>query len=175
MRRRLLNFLTVLSLMLCVAVCGLWARSHTRCDQVGGYLAKPRQGERPYGYTALLSAYRGGLYLLWLESGRTHAGFHWGVGTERIDRPYIYDPDPGQGWLGFRYSLRRGAVENAPGFVGVPFWFVATLLAAPAVAAAVRRRLRPRPGLCASCGYDLRATPGRCPECGTLSPPQPAG
>jgi hypothetical protein len=49
------------------------------------------------------------------------------------------------------------------GFPGGLFW-----IARPVFASAAHwQRLRPRSGLCPTCGYDLRAKPGRCPECGT--------
>ena len=41
--RRLLNLVTVLSLLLCVAVAGLWVRSYRGCDS----LVRPaRDGDR---------------------------------------------------------------------------------------------------------------------------------
>jgi hypothetical protein len=166
MIRRLPSLPTILSLLVCVAVAAVWARSHTRCDRVGFAAARARPGKRPAGYTVLLSAYRGGLYLLWLESERDEPGLMWGFGSDVIDRPYVYDPDPGQGLLGFRYAPRRAAVLNAEGFVGLPLWFVLALAAAPAAFARARAARRRRLGLCPCCGYDLRATPGRCPECG---------
>ena len=57
--------------------------------------------------------------------------------------------------------------------VGLPFWFLAILLAvAPAIKLrlAFARRKSRRAGLCPTCGYDLRASQGRCPECGRSSP-----
>ena len=53
----------------------------------------------------------------------------------------------------------------------VPYWLTSLLLLLPplnATRTALRRRyLRPRRGLCTTCGYDLRASFERCPECGT--------
>jgi hypothetical protein len=56
--------------------------------------------------------------------------------------------------------------------LGLPLWFLALILLAPAVfkVAGDCRRVRLRiAGRCANCGYDLRATPGRCPECGAAA------
>ena len=56
----------------------------------------------------------------------------------------------------------------------VPYWVAGAALLLPAFcgplarrARARRRRGRSSSGRCPACGYDLRATPGRCPECGT--------
>jgi hypothetical protein len=65
MTRRLLNLVTVLSLLLCVAVVALWARSYSRAD----YLV-PTDGA-PYLSVArgdLRIAFRGG----WLDENGNH-------------------------------------------------------------------------------------------------------
>jgi hypothetical protein len=73
--------------------------------------------------------------------------------------------------LGFYYA--RGDDEGAPHghfrVVGVPYWFLFTVVAVPTVLLLRRQHLAGRRrarGLCPACGYDCRATPGRCPECG---------
>ena len=64
MRRRLLNLLTALSLVLCVAVCVLWVRSHWRADHFQyGRVQFPGLRMTEDGYNA--TSARGGLSLSW--------------------------------------------------------------------------------------------------------------
>ena len=75
--------------------------------------------------------------------------------------------------LGFGFS--RGAhPDNPTRFILMaycPFWIPVLLLAAYPILVlikTIRRRLRPKPGLCSKCGYNLTGLPEpRCPECGT--------
>ncbi len=62
--------------------------------------------------------------------------------------------------------------EDLGAMAGTAFWF---WLMVPVVVLAIKQR-RPRPGLCATCGYSLAGLPSPlCPECGveqtTLQPP----
>jgi len=175
MTRRVLNFLTALSLMLCVAACVLWVRSLSAYDVV-------RRCYSPDG--RLTSKW-------YFESygGRLAFG-----SAEEPDNPAdaeLYFPNPPAWWLETRpYSSRE--IERAPGFWGAlgfdwhwdrdalddgyrwravqfPLWLPALAFASAPAAAAWRLhrcRERSRRSLCPKCGYDLRATPGRCPECG---------
>ena len=62
----------------------------------------------------------------------------------------------------------RGAAYLYAG--SVPHWMILAVFAilpAGHMAVALRRRRRKQAGLCLVCGYDLRASPNRCPECGT--------
>jgi hypothetical protein len=175
MKRRLLNLLTVLSLLLCVAVCVLWVRSPRRCDYAsvitswrhfvcmtfpGGvkFSTWPHPVERP---ALRLDSY---------EYGVRNAFGAW------ISRPTV-------SWarLGFDYKplqfRKRPRPEPRSFELFVPFWFLATLFMTPpllSIAGLSRRRRRTRGGRCAGCGYDLRATPGRCPECGIHTAATPA-
>jgi hypothetical protein len=160
MNRGLFNFLTVLSLLLCVAVAGLWVRSYT--DEVrmdwGGSI---NGGMGWQGYDQSLIASRGALLYV---------------------RSFAPDGSAGQRvagrWGRFGFLVARGKGAYAPGAtaeachvtIGLPFWALAAVAAfAPATLLRRRRhqRLRRQLGHCPRCGYDLRATPGRCPECGT--------
>jgi hypothetical protein len=161
-KRRLLNLLAVLSLLLCVAVCVLWA-------------ALPRAMPAQF-YT---SGHRYSVHWtpesMWLE---VTAGVRDARGGFRAPA--------GQGWasswdwpqplpLGFGYGRSPVGDPRAAFYRGValPWWF---LFSAPLVLpawrlvgwrlAARRHRRAARKHLCPHCGYDLRASPGRCPECG---------
>ena len=168
--RRLLNLLTALSLLLILAAAVLWVRNHWVSDRVRWAIIRSLTMGHPVGWYYSLSAYRGGVYVLWVETPLSGEGV--GVESRSIDRPHIFDTDPGSGGLGFRYNPRRSPALHAVGFAGVPLWFIALLAAAGPAARFVRGRIRRRrsaAGLCLRCGYDVRATPERCPECGTLA------
>ena len=172
MKRRLLNFVTTLSLVLCAAACVLWVRSYFVGEQIGWQRSVPQAGE--VRATFVVSA-AGGLsikfYSVAVADGSAQsAGVKSSAEREPVIRwvthspryPWASGPRP---WsLGFQSSSRAAVV---------PYWFLvftAAVLPALRLALAVRHgRRRRRIGLCPTCGYDLRATPGRCPECGTAS------
>jgi hypothetical protein len=166
MKRRLLNLLTALSLLLCAAASGLWLRSHFYMDS---WAVQDRAKGMSWGAS---------LGRIMVE--RTYAvAPNWytpidGVSKRRrslpVDlsalRPVGLSTDVGA--LGFRY---RSIVkpDESRHLLLVPFWApVAVLAILPARCALswVRQWRAVRPGLCPRCGYDLRATPDRCPECG---------
>ena len=161
MRRRLLNLLTALSLLLCVAVCVLWVRSYRVADS---FVTSRNLAVSGLGKLALLRSYG-------TEGDNASAGR--GLGRYNPDNLNVEIGVLFQGsreWaVGDAWVLLNGDRAGGRVLVVVPDWVV-VLLTAPAPAAWAarwyRRRRRRSAGLCASCGYDLRATPGRCPECG---------
>ena len=171
-RRRLLNLLTALSLLMCVAFLALWVRSHWICDLCD--LGIRHVGSDNRSTTTLLcSAGGGGLSLFFTHEtwpddsfgGPRVAGTDWTWETEDLAVPISTLWHFSSFW-GSRADHGTKATEFGVGF---PFWvLVAVFGAAPAVRLLLRRR-HPR-GRCKVCGYDLRATPGRCPECGTEQP-----
>ena len=187
MKRRLLNLLTVLSLLLCVAVCVLWVRSYWAVDACR-FVTYDRSDSRRTVLSAEMrpGVVRGVIRLTWERSSGmtvTEAAAEkadltpgWGY-TRYPPDPLDFDfvpPDPFNK-LGFCHVRWSGP---APGFSSAamslyeftaPWWSIA--LPAAALPAAWcwhrwRSRARMRAGHCPGCGYDLRATPGRCPECG---------
>jgi hypothetical protein len=153
MTRRLLNLVTVLSLLLCVAVCALWVRSYWRND-VAAYEPSPRE--------------------FWSASSRpsvVHLGHMHIKGREADD---VAGSNPGWQFLGFAWASGshggRYGVRHLQVLV-VPYWSLALATALMPVGrlyARFRSRRGLGPGHCRNCGYDLRATPDRCPECGTI-------
>jgi hypothetical protein len=185
MRRHLLWLFAVLSLVLCMALALLWARSYW----VNDGFAYARAGS-----VALGRSHAGRIAVMTrdnLVDSRGLEHFRWANPLNWESSPLL----PGaftftifehKNFLGFAYA--RGT-QNYPVFPNrnyvrfqwsrvpfrlfvVPYWFGAALLAWPLEILIVRALIRFRrnmsraPGTCRHCGYDLRATPDRCPECG---------
>ena len=195
MKRRLLNLLTALSLLLCVATALLWVRSQYCRDNVWWCAA---DGGRLWwlesvdGLVALRTA--GGWPAPTARHTAIPAGEDFGPLVLAGDRPGLMIRGGGASvseWHSRRTGLRvrsgralvlqpapdgRGTFPSkrpTPYFeVVAPHWMLAALAAvapgawlAAGLPSLLRGRRR-RLGLCPDCGYDLRATPGRCPECG---------
>ena len=184
MKRRLLDLMTALSLLLCVAVGVLWVRSHVVADDLTW------QGYRGGGeFRGVGVGSRGGgvklsFYSALFDDARALAHAKAAVEREPLllvthqTARYPRMSTPTWQVLGLQWALDTAA---GPPFrptrvLVLPYWFVMLPPAAlPALrlrrAAVRRRRLRllRRRGRCPACGYDLRATPGRCPECGTAA------
>ena len=174
MRRRLLNLLTALSLLMCVGAAGLWVYSastatslYRQDDGVGrsilsdsGMIVYVRQGPFPDG-----------------------GGFPWRLAHNRAGAwggSHVYGGRGGP--LGFGHWVQTWPLRPSDSDDGltasirveetwVPWWWACAVFAAlpawrmlPALRQIARRQ--PPAGLCTRCGYDLRATPDRCPECG---------
>ena len=172
MTRRLLNLLTALSLLLCVAVTVLWVRSYWRADEVRWEGA---------GTWAGVNSSRGRL-MAYHATAVVPGGLSRGNGEVRYDSRTAGEAYLGA-WLPLRpnqlgFGFQSGTAAGARLYYALaPAWVVVLSAAVPAVVAwrtRRRRRRHERRNLCRRCGYDLRATPDRCPECGTAaSAPRP--
>jgi hypothetical protein len=177
MKRRLLNLLTTVSLLLCVGVAALWVRSRVfyhqdRVEWNGRLSAANVQsvgGKLMFWHIVWAKRW-------WPEEPGTWTYSHE---TEVVDFNFAMKPEWSFAGIGFGHSrgVSRGSAY-ADTRVVVPDWSAAVACAILPAAWAFRRirmRMRPTPGHCPACGYDLRATPGRCPECGTAASVTPAG
>ena len=192
MKRRVLNLVTALSLLLCLAVCAAWVRSLWCFDQVDRQRLDPQgrlRGVRVSSYRGALAVQASILDRAFVGAGR------WAnsVYTRQRGGPdwNAYDPTvvkvhAGFGSGVFRYRIGTGPPGSAGAqIIGgtarvwvVPWYALALVTAALPAGRAWRWWKRGRgqpPGSCRSCGYDLRATPGRCPECGALTAAEGTG
>jgi len=188
MRRLLLNLLTLLSLLLCIAALGLWAL---------GLSAGPNVANLPVTWSTTRSDH-------WAIVTAPHqVAVHHVHEDPTAFSPAGATPEAAAAWtqqfdqgsrrelLGFlrERRLNLGQIKNGRTYyAGWETWTAvpyASLLLATAplpVLRAVRyrrRRQRRRAAegnRCPTCGYDLRASTGRCPECGTtIGDPSLAG
>jgi hypothetical protein len=169
--RRLLNILTALSLLLSVAVAGLWVRGYFAWD-----LVHVRTRVRWFHVSSAAGMLRAGTW-------RTADHDPVDLGVVGLVRHTVRDPAEARfllghyeqsaayrlHFLGAQYFALSGARPASHRVVVLPAWMaVSAGMVLPAWWLRARRRWRRRTaaGLCPACGYDLRATPGRCPECG---------
>ena len=159
MTRRVLNLLSVLSLLPCLISSLLWVRSYRYTD----WFAWPWSATR---HAQLYSAY-GGLSYFDLST-RTPGEWVSGYSNRYIEPKDRNGSLAGNGFAGFRV-YHGGKVR----FWTAPYWFIGGVTALwplARLARARRARRRRASHQCPSCGYDLRATPERCPECGMMAP-----
>ena len=158
MKRHLLNLLTAVALLGCVAAVVAWVRSY----QVGDYVVWQRASH---------------------DAGRP-AKVDWSI-IAGLHHQAIEPPLPVGGgshlqrfWQRRGFDYRPTGPLTDPGRVrqevaALPLWFppvVAAVGTVPGLLAAWRRRRRRKraaSGRCAECGYDLTGSAkGVCPECG---------
>jgi hypothetical protein len=187
LKGRLLNFLMVLALLLCVAVVSLWIRSHWVSDDVAFIENKI---ERPHDHGELSREFnfQSGAGVVKLSVSEienrhrpddvmpTRPRRQFGHSTRRpASPPPLESSTLGRRWrwgyVGAGDEAFRGSqVSTDERYVVLPYWLVLCALS-PSLCFSFlswnRGKRRKRLGLCRHCGYDLRATPGRCPECGT--------
>jgi hypothetical protein len=183
--RRLVNLLTLLSLLLFAATVALWVLSYSL-----------RPGVSRVGFDRRgVVLNDGSVQSYWLKRFELVEVPHpSGVPVAAPGKPLPYLAEP----LGWHFAapgkelwspasrdllvrplatLSGGAVPH-PGVIEgggfeISLWPLAALTALlPALRLArcyrsAMARRRTAKSLCPRCGYDLRATPGRCPECGT--------
>ena len=174
MKRHLLNLLTGLSLLVCVALAPVWVRSYWVND---AYRWSRHADDPATAAWTALSSMRGVVLF-----NRGHVTFKGDSGADLAQRMRQFElgrtsrplPRMGFGWWGlgvpFATTFTRDELtrRSSDSYVTVPYWLIAVpavILCATRLARYVRSR-RPRPGMCPRCGYDLRATPEGCPECG---------
>ncbi|MGA2443731.1 MAG: hypothetical protein ABSH08_22480 [Tepidisphaeraceae bacterium] len=177
-RRWLFNGIAAISLLLCVAMAGMWARSYWRADFYGFTSSNSVNGRLILGQT-------------WQTRARVKLSFVWDTVDNAWEMPsYLGHREiPSlRGGMGYRdntFLERRGfrfwffhgtgSALHQKSAMGTgctfPHWFgVLLLLALPTRWTFLNRRNLRESGTCKHCGYDLRATPDRCPECGTIPP-----
>ena len=154
MLRRLSTLLSALSLVLCVATCVLWVRSHRTRDNYGW--------DNAGGHRQITSG--DGRVVLFVMPGAAPGAYSTGHTTF---------PAMGGATSGERVVPGVTTYGEATLWsVAVADWLICALLGTAAAPLFARgwllRRRRARRGLCPACGYDLRATPDRCPECGAV-------
>ena len=175
MRRRLRDFVTVVSLLLCLAVGVMWVRGHLRTEYfwhdteagVGAGFASSRGQLRFYLRTPDPTSTAGPAraerwrYNTWKPPTRL---------TSWVPGNLLWRFDAGR--LGFHAWSGYGDTYWHYRMAIIPCWPAMLVAASPLpwhgvqIGRAGRARRRRAANLCPACGYDLRATPGSCPECG---------
>jgi predicted RNA-binding Zn-ribbon protein involved in translation (DUF1610 family) len=185
MKRRMLNVLTALSLVLCVTASVLWARSCWVESLVGHTTMRPVGAEWYWRMWYVRSA-NGYAHVL-VEGHRVKSPDFADAWVQRPGEWELSSKPLGAGgppvtfpanlWFELWHARRRTGFQPLALWsdfdsVRVPLWPVVLISAVLPVLRLVRfvRSRRRRPGLCPACGYNLAGNvSGVCPECGTAA------
>jgi hypothetical protein len=175
MTRPVLNLMTVLSLLTCVAAGALWARSCFVTDVWEYNRLRPATKDCQWRQHSLVAGF-GSLYYEYQSLTTSDTATLTNVRREPPDtlRHRTWGRVEGSAWWVRYYD---GPANNT--FWQGHHWNVVCPMWVPVLASGVlplarlrrrhRRRRQANAGMCPHCGYDLRATPGRCPECGAAA------
>jgi hypothetical protein len=186
-RRWLGHVVVGTSLILSVAVVGLWLHTSSRLEDVGLATVSRSPGFRRDRQFQLSTASGGPQWTVTTYEHYTPEPIATAEATQPPKTEFWRNVSDASGaahdWTyegkeGFWYRHDEDVGDRGMSFwdntVRTPFWFLLLLASAPFVASvvwrlarAVARQARARAGHCIRCGYDLRGTTVRCPECGT--------
>lgn len=187
MIRRLTNFLTLCSLLLCAAAAALWLRGEYRSDWLTHTRIVERNGftdVREWAISTSAGVVQVGRQDNRLRQGPgpnrlNYGGFDWE--THAVAVPVFRSKASptlanrlGFAWVAAQSAGADGGTQQR-WRVGFPHW-AAVLAFAAAPLVWLRRRLRrpAPPGHCRGCGYDLTGNvSGACPECGKAATGMP--
>ena len=187
MKRHLLNFLTLLSLLLCATFLALWVRSHFRTDSVSHARFTPIEGGAhvtQWSATVPKGTVQAGWRSQRLRTTAGPAHFRYGGWEWEANGPVDPRFPRGDGVtianrLGFAWggqiSPAADGYSGRSQYIAFPLWAAVLVLGLVPAARAWRRMRRVPGGHCAGCGYDLRGNEsGVCPECGrpAVTPPR---
>jgi hypothetical protein len=166
MKRRPVNLLADLSLLLCAATVVIWVRSYCAPLPLGwgtsvntgyGWTFKTHEFNAVNGYLLYTRSYAPMVLLSTIRAPTYQRERLFGVAV--MWGYWMLVPDGDR-------SVYRCAVQ-VPAALPTA---LASVLPASRLLKVNRERRRRLAGNCPACGYDLRATPERCPECGTAVP-----
>jgi hypothetical protein len=185
--RHIFNVMSALSLLLCLAMAGVWIRSHVRSDViVAGYWHYTHHGNYVNYFDAWQVQFLNGDGQ-WAVRGERRACVA-GPGPYEATpgaKGKLLDLDPANAQVVLRSANRDlWRDSRAKGFAGVRYfsqplaWALSlrhsvcvgllAILPLADLGLTLRGSRRVQIGMCVRCGYDLRATPHRCPECGMV-------
>jgi hypothetical protein len=190
-KRFVLNFFTLVSLVLCATALLMSEKSIGRCDGMS-WTSSPAGNDPHDCHSMFFDAEDGCLScgydrIIYLDasSDAYNKLYHspgfltYATGDMVETGGYMYDTRMTQSFE-FNFVRQKPGSSDWTDFALVaPLWFVAimaAILPASRLGFWIRHRQRKHRqeiGFCYSCGYDLRATPDKCPECGMVAPKKP--